>query len=183
MRKVLPNNKLRSGFTLIELLVVIAIIAILATIGAVIFSGVQGRARDGRRQADVQAIAKALEANKVATTTVYPSLNSAWFAGGAIPVDPSATGSFCIGWNNSTTGQAVARPAAWGAAGACPTVAAWAGGAGAPTEVDAITTTAAVPCAGAGPCTAGAPSTATNFQVCAQSEVTATVFFCRPNSQ
>lgn len=176
MKKFLPAQK---GFTLIELLVVIAIIAILATIGAVIFSGVQGRARDGRRQADVTAIGKAMEANKGSTTNVYPSLNPVWFAGGLIPEDPGTATDYCIAWN-TTSGTAVAKPGTWGAASVCPTTLEWGGTV---TEIEAIGPATAVPCAGAGPCTAGAPSTAVNFQICARSEVTATTFFCTPNAQ
>ena len=51
------------GFTLIELLVVITIIAILSTLGLVLFGNVQSRARDSQRRGDINAIAKAMEAN------------------------------------------------------------------------------------------------------------------------
>jgi len=91
--KQLPNiSNNRKGFTLIELLVVIAIIAILATIGAAIFSGVQQRARNARREGDVTAIAKAFEAQKVAGSTSYPLISATWFGGGVIPAD-SYTGA------------------------------------------------------------------------------------------
>ncbi|MBU1000240.1 prepilin-type N-terminal cleavage/methylation domain-containing protein, partial [Patescibacteria group bacterium] len=46
------------GFTLVELLVVISIIAILSVIGIVVFTGVQKGARDAKRKADINAIAK-----------------------------------------------------------------------------------------------------------------------------
>lgn len=48
------------GFTLVELLVVITIIAILATIGMTIFSGVQKAARDTKRRGDIDALQKAV---------------------------------------------------------------------------------------------------------------------------
>jgi prepilin-type N-terminal cleavage/methylation domain-containing protein len=51
----------RDGFTIVELLIVIVVIAILATITIVAFNGVQGRARDSQRMADINAIAKGLE--------------------------------------------------------------------------------------------------------------------------
>ncbi len=49
------------GFTLIELLIAISIIAILSVVGLVIFSGVQAKARDGKRVNDLQQIQTALE--------------------------------------------------------------------------------------------------------------------------
>lgn len=73
MKKLLPkttNNSQvytehrRSGFTLIELMVVVSIIAFLAVIGVAAFSNAQAQARDGRRRADVDAIAAALESNR-----------------------------------------------------------------------------------------------------------------------
>ena len=175
-RPALSERSESKGFTLIELLVVIAIIAILATIAATIFSGVQARARDGRRQADTIAIAKAMEANKGSTTNVYKSLSTAMFAGGVVPTDPSVTQSYCIGWN-TTSGTAVPKPTAWGAT-VCPVAAGWAGA----TEIDVAGD--GQPCAGAAACSpSGADTTIVNFQVCAKSEVTATNFLCTPNQQ
>lgn len=57
MRKNLRPN----GFTLIELMVVVAVIAILATLGVSNFSAAIRRTRNAGRQADVEAVAKALE--------------------------------------------------------------------------------------------------------------------------
>jgi general secretion pathway protein G len=54
----------KHGFTIVELLVVIVVIAILASITIVAFRGIQGRARDSQRVADMSAIAKALEIYK-----------------------------------------------------------------------------------------------------------------------
>jgi general secretion pathway protein G len=51
----------RRGFTLIELLVTIAIISVLSGIGLAAFIGAQKKARDGRRQADLEQIRSALE--------------------------------------------------------------------------------------------------------------------------
>lgn len=78
------------GFTLVELLVVISIISILSMIGATLFTGVQKNARDARRRVDIDAIAKALEMNKTADS--YVRIDATWFASGAIPFDPKATG-------------------------------------------------------------------------------------------
>jgi prepilin-type N-terminal cleavage/methylation domain-containing protein len=63
MNLTLPN-KTHKGFTLIELLVVVAIIAILVIIAISLFSGIQKRARDSRRSAEVDALAKSWEAAK-----------------------------------------------------------------------------------------------------------------------
>ncbi len=50
----------KKGFTIIELLIVVAIISLIATLTLVRFQTVQKRGRDTRRQADVTAIAQAL---------------------------------------------------------------------------------------------------------------------------
>jgi len=51
----------KKGFTLIELLVVIAIIGLLSSIVLVSMGGTRKRARDARRQADLQSIMTAME--------------------------------------------------------------------------------------------------------------------------
>src|SRR3989344_2101734 len=78
------------GFTLIELLVTISIIAILATIGATIFSNTQKEAQNSRRKADIVAIAKAMENKYSAVVGTYQELNpdGSDFAGGVIPLPP-----------------------------------------------------------------------------------------------
>lgn len=53
--------KRRFGFTVVEIIIVITVISILAGIGIVSYSGMQVRARDTERQADVEAIAAAFE--------------------------------------------------------------------------------------------------------------------------
>lgn len=54
-------KKTISGFTIVELLIVIVVIAILAAISVVAYRGVQERARNADRVADVNAIQKAVE--------------------------------------------------------------------------------------------------------------------------
>jgi len=49
------------GFTLIELLVTISIIAVLSSIGLIVYQGVQSKARDSIRKSDLQKLAIALE--------------------------------------------------------------------------------------------------------------------------
>ena len=59
----LPRFKhIYAGFTMIELLIVIAILAILTVIGINSFGSSQLKSRDARRKADLQNIAKGLEA-------------------------------------------------------------------------------------------------------------------------
>lgn len=78
------------GFTIVELLIVIVVIAILAAITIVAFNGVQQRARDTQRLADIKTIVKALELYKT-TTGTYPNAVGT----------PNASG-----WEVSTTGSA-----------------------------------------------------------------------------
>lgn len=92
MKKLLPASK---GFTLIELMVVVTIIAFLSVIGIVAFTNAQKQARDGRRRADIEAIATALESNR--TAGQYPVVNCASttiFAGGKCPTDPDPAKSY-----------------------------------------------------------------------------------------
>lgn len=58
---MMGKTRKQTGFTIVELLIVIAVIAILAAITVVAYSGIQARARDSQRQADVRMITKALE--------------------------------------------------------------------------------------------------------------------------
>ena len=53
------------GFTIVELLIIIVVIAILASITIVAYNGIQARAKDSQRLADIAAISKALELYKI----------------------------------------------------------------------------------------------------------------------
>ena len=80
------RNDKRRGFSLIELMVGVSIIAVLATVGMVSYRSANARARDSRREADVQQIRAALEMyrtdngvypNDLATLTTTPAYMSA----------------------------------------------------------------------------------------------------------
>lgn len=91
------KSKQKQGFTLIELLVVITIVGVLSVIGMTLYSGVQARARDAKRSADIEALSKTLEANYSISTGLYQKPTASQFAGGGLPEDPKATGSACSG--------------------------------------------------------------------------------------
>lgn len=86
-------NKSR-GFTLVELLVVIAILAVLSVMGFAVYSGIQTKARDTRRRADIDAISKAWETHYSTGSPHYPNLQGSWFGSGTIPVDPINSGIY-----------------------------------------------------------------------------------------
>lgn len=102
----------KSGFTLIELLVAVTIIAILATIGLVLFSGVQKQARIGKRVQDLHAIQAALELYYQANQS-YP-LSNDWTQCNPVmtqlvptymptfPSDPHSSG--CYDYRSSSSG-------------------------------------------------------------------------------
>ena len=92
MKKLLPKTTHNpNGFTLVELLVVVAIIAILSVIGLAVFTGIQGRARDSKRKADIDEISKALEVHFANGS--YPAVVGSWFANGATPANPTPNGA------------------------------------------------------------------------------------------
>lgn len=81
------------GFTLLELLVVISIIGILIAISAAAFTTAQQKARNAKRQGDIQAMSKAFEQYYATTNGTYNvtgnCINMAGsLPGGALPRDP-----------------------------------------------------------------------------------------------
>ncbi|MDO8619049.1 MAG: type II secretion system protein [Candidatus Daviesbacteria bacterium] len=119
MKKLLPTNLHSAGFTLIELMVAIAIVAILSTVGLVVFSNAQSGARDSKRTSDLDAIAKALESKKTSGGVTYSWVASSDFAGNAIPNDPKGVTSYCFAVSTAVPPAAPpTAPAVWAAG--CP---------------------------------------------------------------
>lgn len=163
MRKLLPTSK---GFTLIELMVAIAIVAVLSTIGLVVFSNAQAGARDSKRQSDIDAIAKALESKKTSGGVTYAWIAAADFAGGAVPKDPKGTTSYCFSVSATVPpGAPPAAPAVWTTG--CPTGWTDVSGAGAEAVFKGITTL---------------PATTTSWTVCGMTEQGAKVI-CKYSNQ
>jgi prepilin-type N-terminal cleavage/methylation domain-containing protein len=66
-------KKRNQGFTIVELLIVIVVIGILALLVITTYSGIQAKARNSKRQTDVQSIQTQLEAY-FSQNGFYPSL-------------------------------------------------------------------------------------------------------------
>lgn len=75
--KTVSKNYNYSGFTLIELMVAMTIVAVLATIGLVIYSSTQKSGRMSKRIGDLKGISTALESYKAANAK-YPDTANAW---------------------------------------------------------------------------------------------------------
>jgi prepilin-type N-terminal cleavage/methylation domain-containing protein len=78
----LNNRKLGGkGFTIVELLIVIVVISILALLVITTYSGIQAKARNSKRQTDIQAVQTQLEAF-FSQNGYYPNLanmnDSSW---------------------------------------------------------------------------------------------------------
>jgi len=69
----LTKKRSEQGFTIVELLIVIVVIGILAALVVTTYAGIQGRARDSKRQTDIQSLQTQVEAF-YATSNYYPSL-------------------------------------------------------------------------------------------------------------
>lgn len=83
----------QKGFTLIELLVTIAIIAVLSTVGLVLYQNAQKSARISKRIQDLQAIQKAVETFKSATGK-YPIQSGSWACTSALTGANSLTPNY-----------------------------------------------------------------------------------------
>jgi prepilin-type N-terminal cleavage/methylation domain-containing protein len=79
-------RKTTSGFTIVELLIVIVVIAILASISVVAYTGIQKRARNTLRGAEMHSWAKLFEVYR-ATYGTYPAItNSQYCLGEGFPI-------------------------------------------------------------------------------------------------
>jgi general secretion pathway protein G len=85
--------KKQKGFTIVELLIVIVVIGILATLVIVTFTGIQQKARDSKRETDIDALDSQVEA-VYASLGYYPSFadltSSTFRAANMKGLDPSA---------------------------------------------------------------------------------------------
>ncbi len=174
MKKFLPKTSTNTqGFTLVELLIVIAIISVLAVIGITIYSGIQSKARDARRQSDIDAIASAYESAKP-TGSTYAALTAAQFSAGAVPTDTTtAKYSICASTAGANVNQSGYNPpTTWAAGTATPTAAAVNCDAITPTAAWAVIDTAAVP---------ATLTTVKTWTICARLETG--TFYCRSNGQ
>lgn len=70
--------KSRSGFTIVELLIVIVIIGILVTLVIVTYGQIQQRARDAKRESDIDSVARVI-ASYYAINGSYPSTGGLGF--------------------------------------------------------------------------------------------------------
>lgn len=61
----MPKPQINVGFTLIELLIVLVIIMVILSISIPNYFGLQNRARDERRKADIATLVRAMELYKV----------------------------------------------------------------------------------------------------------------------
>jgi general secretion pathway protein G len=91
--ETLKKRKKQQGFTIVELLIVIVVIGILATLVIVTFTGIQQKARNTKRQTDINALNSHLEAFH-AESGYYPTLahvnDSAWRGTNMKGLDPEA---------------------------------------------------------------------------------------------
>lgn len=95
MKKPALKSETTKGFSLVELLIVVTIIAVLGAIGMAVFGGLQKGARDARREADIDAIGKAMEVHYNDASGQYNALAESMFAGGKVPEDPLKGNNNC----------------------------------------------------------------------------------------
>ena len=85
--------KRQKGFTIVELLIVIVVIGILATLVIVTFTGIQQKARNTKRQTDINAVNSHVEAY-YAQNGYYPTLahlnDATWRGTNMKGLDPDA---------------------------------------------------------------------------------------------
>src|SRR3989344_3731132 len=100
-----PNKS--KGFTLIELLVTISILAVLSTIGMLLYQGVLAKTRDATRKNDLNKLASALEIYYQENNN-YPNNNSfsneiaPKLSDNTIPKDPKTGESYYYAGTDTT---------------------------------------------------------------------------------
>ena len=108
-------RKRSQGFTIVELLIVIVVIGILALLVITTYSGIQAKARNAKRQTDVQSLQTQLEAF-FSQNGYYPSLTDmngvAWRTANMKSLDVNALIDPSSTCNPATTSCLVAAPAA-----------------------------------------------------------------------
>jgi len=86
-------KKRNQGFTIVELLIVIVVIGILALLVITTYSGIQAKARNAKRQTDIQSLQTQLEAF-FSQNGYYPSLadmnSSTWLGTNMKSLDQNA---------------------------------------------------------------------------------------------
>ena len=91
-----------AGFTLLELLVVISLIGLLTAIAAVNFQSTNQRARDGKRQADLEQLRTALEiARSDSANNTYPTDLDSLITGSYLPTLPTDPKNFSYSYSPS----------------------------------------------------------------------------------
>lgn len=94
------------GFTIVELLIVIVVIGILATLTAVVFSGIQSKAYAARVTVAVDAYTKLLDMYKVDVGHYPPDINNPVCLGEAsyYPASDGLASGYCEAWDESWDG-------------------------------------------------------------------------------
>ncbi len=90
-RQIVARVPKTSGFTLLEIIIVMAIIGLLTTLGLASYQSTNKRARDGKRQADLEQMRTALEiARSDSEANTYPATLGELQTGGylTVPTDP-----------------------------------------------------------------------------------------------
>lgn len=101
MPELIKRKHTPHGFTIVELLIAIAVIAILASLTAVSYSGVQQRARNAQLRSNLHTVSQLIEAYKVdnasyPNTTNNPKAN--WRASDVLTDDNCSNGSSQPDW-------------------------------------------------------------------------------------
>lgn len=89
----LKQKRDQRGFTIVELLIVIVVIGILAALVVTTYAGIQSKARDSKRQSDIQALQTQIEAF-YASNNYYPAMadinSDTWRSTNMKSLDPGA---------------------------------------------------------------------------------------------